>query len=269
MAVSRQGFGIDIGGSGIKGAVVDLDAGTLVGERFKIPTPQPSTPEAVGAVVKDVVDHFGWTGPFGATYPGVVTNGVARTAANVDQGWLGTSIEQTFESRTGLPVTALNDADAAGIAEVIFGAAKGHDGLVIVTTLGTGIGTALVYRGVLVPNSELGHLEVDGYDAETRASAGAREREDLTWERWAKRLNRYFKAIEDYLWPDLFVVGGGVSRKADRFLPLLSIRTPVIAAALRNEAGIVGAALLSQPAEELPGGDEAGGLPGSGVATGA
>lgn len=246
--MSRQGFGVDIGGSGIKGAVVDLDSGTLVGDRYKVATPQPSTPEAVAAIVREVVGHFGWRGPFGATFPGAVTNGVARTAANVDHGWLGTDIEEIFGKATGLSVTALNDADAAGVAEVSFGAAKGQDGLVVVTTLGTGIGTALIHRGLLVPNCELGHLEIDGYDAETRASAGAREREGLSWEKWAKRLDRYFSRVEDYLWPDLFVVGGGVSRKADKFLPLLDLRTPVVAAGLRNEAGIVGAALLSSVA---------------------
>jgi polyphosphate glucokinase len=250
--VSRQGFGVDIGGSGIKGAVIDLDTGTRVGDRYKVATPQPSTPEAVAAVVADVVEHFGWEAPFGATFPGVVTAGVARTAANVDDGWIGTDIEKAFGSATGLAVTALNDADAAGVAEVSFGAAKGHAGLVIVTTLGTGIGTALIYRGILVPNCELGHLEIDGHDAETRASAGAREREELTWERWARRLDRFFGKVEDYLCPDLFVIGGGVSRKADKFLPLLHLRTPAVAAALRNEAGIVGAALLAATPPALP-----------------
>lgn len=241
--MGRTGFGVDVGGSGIKGAVVDLDTGVLVGDRHKVLTPQPSTPEAVGAAVAEVVGHFAWSGPIGATFPGVVTGGVARTAANVDHGWLGTSIEEVFATATGQRVVALNDADAAGVAEAAFGAARGHDGLVVLTTLGTGIGTALLHRGVLVPNCELGHLEIGGVDYETKASAGAREREDLSWEKWAKRLTRYYRAIEDLLWPDLFVVGGGVSRRAANFLPLLDIRTPVVAAALRNEAGIVGAAV--------------------------
>lgn len=238
-----QGFGVDIGGSGIKGAVVDLDTGALVGERLKVPTPQPSTPKAVAGAVAEIVRHFGWTGPFGTTFPAPVTAGVARTAANVDPSWVGTNIEEVLSKATGLDATALNDADAAGVAEAAFGAARGHDGLVIVTTLGTGIGTALLFGGVLIPNSELGHLEVDGEDAEHHASAGARERENLSWGEWARRLERYYEALERYLWPDLFVVGGGVSRKADKFLDRLHPRTPIVAAALRNEGGIVGAAM--------------------------
>lgn len=237
------GFGLDIGGSGIKGAVVDLDSGELVGERHKVLTPQPSTPEAVAEAVAEVTGHFGWGRPFGATFPAPVTAGVARTAANVDASWVGTNIEEVLGRATGLAVTAMNDADAAGVAEASFGAARGHRGLVVMTTLGTGIGTALLYDGVLIPNSELGHLEVDGIDAEKRASAGVREREDLSWTEWAHRLQRYFRALENYLWPELFVVGGGVSRKADKFLDHIELRTPIVAAELRNEAGIVGAAL--------------------------
>ncbi len=249
--MERRGFGVDIGGSGIKGAIVDLDTGTLDGSRFKLPTPRPSTPEAVGRTVADVVHHFDWHGPVGATFPAAVTGGVARTAANVDPSWVGTSIEDVLGDALGMGVTALNDADAAGVAEVAFGAAKGQDGLVVVTTLGTGIGTALIYRGVLIPNSELGHLEVDGHDAETRASAGARDHEGLSWAKWAARLERYYQALERYLWPDLFVVGGGVSRKAAKFLPLLELRTPIVAASLQNEAGIIGSAL--QASAERPG----------------
>ncbi len=238
-----HGFGVDIGGSGIKGAVVDLDTGSLVGERFKVLTPKPSTPEAVAQVVAQVTQHLDWDGPFGATFPAPVTDGVARTAANVDSSWVGTNIEEVLGAATGGAVTAMNDADAAGVAEAAFGAARGCRGLAIVTTLGTGIGTALLYRGVLIPNSELGHLEVGGHDAELRASGTAREREDLSWSEWARRLERYYEALERYLWPDLFVVGGGVSRKADKFLGHLHLRTPIVAAGLRNEAGIVGAAL--------------------------
>ncbi|HET9692250.1 MAG TPA: ROK family protein [Acidimicrobiales bacterium] len=251
--MSRQGFGVDVGGSGIKGALVDLDRGALDGERFKVATPSPSTPAAVAAAVAEVVDHFAWRGAVGVTYPGVVTGGVARTAANVDKGWIGTSIPEVVGAATGLPVTAVNDADAAGVAEARFGAAAGHDGLVIVATLGTGIGSALLAGGRLVPNSELGHVELDGVDAETRASAAAREREELSWERWAKRLTRYFGAIEDWLWPELFVVGGGVSRKSEKFLPHVDIRTPIVPAVLRNGAGIVGAAVLAAAA--TPGDD--------------
>jgi polyphosphate glucokinase len=241
--VARLGLGVDIGGSGIKGAVVDLDTGSLVGERHKLLTPDPSTPDAVAETVAEVIRHFDWKAPFAATFPAPVTGGVARTAANVDASWVGTNIEETLGAATGLGVTAMNDADAAGVAEAAFGAARGQDGLVIVTTLGTGIGTALIYRGVLIPNSELGHLEVDGHDAEQRASSAARDREELSWGDWAHRLDKYFQALERYLWPDLFVVGGGVSRKADKFLDRLHLRTPIVAAELRNEAGIIGAAV--------------------------
>ena len=246
--MGRQGFGVDIGGSGIKGAVVDLDTGALVGDRFKVGTPQPSTPQAVAESVGEIVSHFSWTGPFGVTFPGVVTAGVARTAANVDDSWVGTDIEALFAGFTRQRVKALNDADAAGMAEITFGAASDRQGLVVVSTLGTGIGTALVHDGVLIPNCELGHLEIDGRDAETKASAAARDRESMSWQEWATNLNRYYQRIENYLWPDLIVIGGGVSRKADKFVPLLQLRTPVVAAKLRNEAGIIGAALMADAA---------------------
>ncbi len=243
--MSVLGFGVDIGGSGIKGAVVDLEVGQLATERYKVLTPQPSTPSAVADVVAGVVDQFEWEGPIGCTFPAVVRAGVARTAANVDHAWIGTDIEAVLGSATGLHVIALNDADAAGIAETRWGAGKGVDGLVIVVTLGTGIGTALIYNGGLVPNSELGHLELDGDDYEQKASAGARDREDLSWDKWAKRLQRYFSAVEALLWPDLFIVGGGVSRRADKFLPMITVNTPIVAAKLQNEAGIAGAAYLA------------------------
>jgi polyphosphate glucokinase len=243
--VSRLGFGVDIGGSGIKGAIVDLDAGQLAAERVKVPTPQPSTPELIAAAVVEVLQRAGWDGPLGATFPAVVADGVARTAANVDAAWIGTDIEKVLGDATGRPVIAVNDADAAGVAEVAYGVARDRRGLVVLTTLGTGIGTALINGGVLVPNAELGHLEIDGLDYETKASAAARDRDDLSWERWAKRLQKYYRRLEDYLWPELFVVGGGVSRKADKFLPLLNLRTPIVPATLQNEAGIVGAALLA------------------------
>jgi polyphosphate glucokinase len=243
--VPIYGFGVDIGGSGIKGAVVDLDAGALATERYRSPTPQPSTPVAVANTVAEVVAQFGWRGPLGCTFPAVVQEGVARTAANVDPSWIGTNIEVVVSAATQMPVTAVNDADAAGIAEACWGAAKQTRGLVVVVTLGTGIGTALVYNGVLVPNSELGHLELDGNDYEARASAAAREREDLGWEKWAKRLQRYFSALEGLLRPNLFVVGGGVSRRAQKFLPLLSLQTPIVPAKFQNEAGIAGAAYLA------------------------
>ena len=243
--MGAKAFGLDIGGSGIKGAVVDLGTGRLVGDRYRLPTPLPACPAAVAETAAAVVSELGWSGQIGCTFPGVVRSGVACSAANVDPEWVGTNIETVIGAATGLAVVAVNDADAAGMAEAAFGAAAGHAGLVVVTTLGTGIGSALLYGGVLIPNSELGHLEIDGADAELRASVAARDREDLSWQRWAKRLQRYFETVESLLWPDLFVVGGGVSRKADRFLPLLSLRTPIVPAALRNEAGIVGAGLLA------------------------
>lgn len=237
------GFGVDIGGSGVKGAVVDLATGALRAERVKVPTPRPSTPEAVAAAVAEVVHRVGWEGPIGATFPAVVVHGVAMSAANVDSRWIGTDIEKLFAEVIGQPVRAMNDADAAGVAEARHGAAKDRQGLVIVTTLGTGIGTALLYDGTLIPNSELGHIQLDGMDAEKGASAAAKDRESLSWERWAKRLQKYYSALEAYLTPELFVVGGGVSRKSEKFLPLLKLRTPIVAATEHNEAGIVGAAM--------------------------
>jgi polyphosphate glucokinase len=242
--VGTFGFGVDIGGSGIKGAVVDLKEGTFSTERFKVATPQPSSPPAVADAVAEVVAHFDWEQPFGCTFPGVVRQGVALTAANLDRSWVGADVRAIVTKATGLPVGVVNDADAAGVAEATWGAAKGIDGLVVMVTLGTGIGTALLHNGVLIPNTELGHIELDGVDYETKASAAAREREGLGWDKWARRLQRYFSALELYLRPNLFVVGGGVSRRADKFLPLLSLETPIVPAKLQNEAGITGAAYL-------------------------
>ncbi|HTK62363.1 MAG TPA: ROK family protein [Pseudonocardia sp.] len=245
-----RGFGIDIGGSGIKGAPVDLVAGKLADERLRIDTPQPSTPEAVAACVRKVLDHFDWVGEFGCTFPAVVQHGVVRTAANVDQGWIGTDAVKLLTEVTRRPARMVNDADAAGVAEERFGAARDCDGTVVVTTLGTGIGSALLIGGRLVPNTELGHLEIDGVDAETRAASSVREREDLSYEEWAQRLTRYYRQLEDLLWPDLIVIGGGVSKHADKFLPLIECRTPLVPAKLRNSAGIVGAALLAVEHEQ-------------------
>jgi polyphosphate glucokinase len=243
----REGtlFGLDIGGSGVKGAPVDLTTGELAGQRFRVATPQPATPAAVAGVVADVVRHFGWTGPVGATFPAVVKDGKAMTAANVDSGWIGTDISAVLGESTGTSVTAVNDADAAGIAEMAYGAGRGRDGVVILATLGTGIGTAVFLHGRLLPNTELGHLEISGHDAETRASDAARDREGLSWEKWASRLTRYLRHLEDLFWPDLIILGGGVSKKADRYLSLLQVRTEVVPAKLLNNAGIVGAALAA------------------------
>ncbi|GEL20039.1 polyphosphate--glucose phosphotransferase [Pseudonocardia asaccharolytica] len=239
------GFGIDIGGSGIKGAPVEPDTGRFADERLRIPTPHPATPDAVADVVGQVLDHFSWDGRFGCTFPAVVQHGVVRTAANVDDRWIGVDAHDLFRSKTGRKALVVNDADAAGLAEVRFGAAHDHSGVVLVSTLGTGIGSALVVGGALWPNAELGHLEIDGYDAESRAADSARERDGLDWEEWAQRLTRYYSRVEALLWPDLIVVGGGVSKKAAKWLPHVHIRTPIVPAALLNDAGIIGAALLA------------------------
>ena len=241
------GFGIDIGGSGIKGAPVDLRTGELAADRLRIPTPQPATPAAVAEVVKDLIEHFDVDAdtPIGVTFPAVIQHGVARSAANVDPSWIGTNVESLLGEVTGRPVHVVNDADAAGVAEARYGLAKDVEGVVLFATLGTGIGSALIVDGTLVPNTELGHLEIDGHDAESRAADSAREREDLDWKQWAARLQRYFGVVEDLLWPDLIVVGGGVSKKHESFLPLLHLRAPIVPAQLRNSAGIVGAAVLA------------------------
>ncbi|MCF6746470.1 ROK family protein [Blastococcus sp. KM273128] len=240
-----QGFGVDIGGSGIKGCLVDLDAGRLIGERLRIETPQPSLPEPVFDVVARIVDSFGWTERVGVTFPGVLKSGVAHTAANVDKSWLGTDLAAGVAERIPGPVETLNDADAAGLAEMRYGAGRGRNGVVLMLTFGTGIGSALFVDGRLVPNTEFGHIQVDGEDGETRASAAAREREELSYPDWALRVDRYLDVLEGSVWPDLIIVGGGVSKKAHKWVPLLSTRTPVVPAELQNDAGIVGAALAA------------------------
>jgi polyphosphate glucokinase len=248
MSEQPHPFGVDFGGSGIKGAPVDPATGEFSAERQRIETPQPATPQAVADVVARLVDRpeVAADAPIGVTVPGIVRHGVVRSAANIDRSWIGVDADELFTERLGRPVTVVNDADAAGYAEAVLGAAAGRQGLVVVTTLGTGIGSALIHDGVLVPNSELGHLEIDGHDAETRASNGVRERKELSWEEWARRLTRYYSVVEKLLSPDLFVVGGGVSKHAPKFLPLIEVETPLIPATLRNTAGIVGAALLAQ-----------------------
>ena len=241
----QQGIlGIDIGGSGVKGAPVDVDNGTLLAERFRIETPHPATPDAVAAAVAEVISHFDWHGPVGATMPGVVKSGTLLTAANIHPSWIGTNAAQVFTRATGCPVTVLNDADAAGIAEMRFGAGKGRSGVVIMVTLGTGIGSAVFNDGVLLPNTELGHIEIRGKDAETRASARVREEKDLSFKKWGKQVDDYLDRIDALLWPDVVIIGGGVSKKADRFFPLLTTRAEVVPAQLLNDAGIVGAALM-------------------------
>ena len=242
-------IGIDFGGTGIKAAVVDLSAGDLASNREKIQTPQPATPDAVAEVFVELVGRFpASSSRIGVTVPGVVRHGVVHSAANIDPAWINTDADAVFTAALGREVHVVNDADAAGLAEVEYGAAKGQRGLVIVTTLGTGIGSALIHNGVLVPNSELGHLEIEGHNAESRAANSAREKEELSWEEWAERLTTYYRAVERLFSPELFVVGGGVSKSSEAFLPLIDIETPIVAAQLRNAAGIIGAALGSAQA---------------------
>lgn len=237
---------MDIGGSGIKGAPVDLDRGDLAQERHKVLTPHPATPEDVAGSVAEVVSHFDWKGPVGITFPGVVTGGLTRTAANVDKGWVDLDARTLLGDKLGLPVTVLNDADAAGIAEMTFGAGRDRKGTVIMLTLGTGIGSALFIDGRLVPNTELGHLELHGHEAEKHASTKAKEDEDLSWHHWAHRVQKYLAHVEMLFSPELFIIGGGVSRKAEKFLPLIEhVRAEMVPAELQNNAGIVGAAMAA------------------------
>ncbi|MFH8977108.1 polyphosphate--glucose phosphotransferase [Streptomyces sp. NPDC017890] len=246
-----QIFGVDIGGSGIKGAPVDLDRGDLAQERCKVLTPHPATPDGVADGVKQVVEHFGWRGPVGLTFPGVVTGGATvRTAANVDKSWIDTDARALFGERLGgLDVTVVNDADAAGVAEMRFGAGRDRKGTTILLTFGTGIGSAVFTDGVLVPNSELGHLELDGHDAEKRASSKVKDDHDLSWEHWAHRVQRYLAHVEMLFSPDLFVIGGGVSRKAHKFLHYIEgVQAEIVPAQLQNNAGIVGAAMRAAEA---------------------
>lgn len=247
--MAKLAFGIDIGGSGIKGAPVDLKKGQLAADRLRIPTPQPSTPEAVAATVKELINSFDISDdmPVGVTFPAIIQHGVAMSAANVDKSWIGVNVDQLLSEATGHDVFVVNDADAAGIAEMEFGSGKDVKGLVIMTTLGTGIGSAMFMDGKLVPNSELGHLEYKGESFEKFAASSVFEKLGITYEEWAKeRLQVFYSHVEFLFSPDLFLVGGGVSKKGDRFLPLLDLKTPIKAAKLRNEAGIIGAAALAK-----------------------
>jgi len=238
-----QILGIDIGGSGIKGAPVDVETGRLSAERCRIKTPDPATPEAVAQVVAQIAEQFNWQAPIGCTFPAVIKGGVAHTAANVDQAWIGTNVEALLTEKTGCATAAVNDADAAGVAEMKFGAGADEKGLVFMLTFGTGIGSAIFMNGVLVPNTELGHMDIRGKEAEHRASDRARKEFDLGWTKWAKRVTEYLNTLEDLFWPDLFIIGGGVSKKTHKFLENVDTRTAVVPAQLLNEAGIVGAAL--------------------------
>ena len=239
-------LGIDIGGSGIKGAPVDVDTGTLTAERYRVETPQPSTPDAVADAVADVVRHFKWKGPFGCTFPAVIKEGVAYSAANVDPTWIGANGQKLLKKKTRCPVLLLNDADAAGIAEMTFGAGQGQPGVVFVLTFGTGIGSAVFMNGVLLPNTELGHLPLRGKDAEQRASDRVRAEKGWSWKKWARRVNEYLAQLDVLFSPDLYVVGGGVSKKFAKFSPYLAARAEIVPAQLLNDAGIVGAALAAK-----------------------
>jgi polyphosphate glucokinase len=239
-------LGIDIGGSGVKGAIVDTKKGKLITERYRIPTPQPSTPDAVAEVIKRIAKHFKWDGPIGVGFPGVIQQGVARTAANVDKSWIDKDLNKLFSKVTGCKVHVVNDADAAGMAEMKFGAGKGFKGTLMLITVGTGFGTVVFTNGNLVPNMEMGHILLHGADAEIYATDAARKREELDWDTWAGRFNEYLLRIEELLWPDKIIIGGGVSKKSEKFLPHLTTKAEVVPAELMNEAGIVGAAMVSK-----------------------
>ncbi len=239
-------LGIDIGGSGIKGAPVDVSNGKLTAERYRLPTPQPAKPQPIADTVAEIARHFAWQGPIGVGFPAVVRNGIVGSAANISKKWIGVDAQALFSQVTGCPTYVLNDADAAGLAEMTFGAGRERRGVVLVLTLGTGIGSALFVDGVLVPNCELGHLEMQGQDAEWLASDAARKREDLSWKKWAKRLTLYLNTLEKLFSPDLFILGGGVSKNFDAFGPYLKVQTEIVVAHLLNEAGIVGAAMAAQ-----------------------
>lgn len=253
MIEATHAIGIDIGGTGIKAAIVDLTSGQLVSERIKIATPHGGEPDAIVAATKEILHtvETGTTGlPVGICFPAIVKDGHTLSAANVSKHWIGLNAVQLFESELGRPIHLINDADAAGYAELHFGAAKDVSGLVILTTLGTGIGSALIYNGSVVPNTELGHLNVDGHDAESRAAYSAMDRESLSWKQWAARLQRYYETLEYLFSPDRFIVGGGVSKRSEHFLPLLKLRAPIVPAEHRNSAGILGAAALTSTVAE-------------------
>ena len=239
-------LGIDIGGSGVKGAPVNIETGVLLASRHRIPTPYPSKPGAVAKVIVEVAQHFRWKGPIGCGFPAAMRRGVALTAANVHKKWIGTNAAGLFSEKTGCPVCVINDADAAGLAEMNYGVGKDRKGVVVVVTIGTGLGTALFTDGRLLPNAELGHIQIEGADAEENASDAARKLKKLSWKQWGKRFNRYLQELEKLLWPELFILGGGSSRKFDRFSPYITVNADVRPAQLLNEAGIVGAALAAR-----------------------
>ncbi len=241
-------LGIDVGGTGIKGAPVDIETGTLVAERYRLPTPEPSKPGAVAGVVAEIARHFDWQGPIGVGFPSVVLHGVTLSAANIHKKWIGTDAAALFTEATGCPVTVINDADAAGVAEMAFGAGRERKGVVMMITIGTGLGSALFIDGHLVPNTEMGHLEIRGKDAEARASDAARKARGFSWKRWAGFFDEYLNRLELLFSPDLFILGGGASKRFDRFAPYLTVRAEVVPAQLLNDAGMIGAAMAAQQA---------------------
>ena len=239
-------LGIDIGGSGIKGAPVNINSGELIQPRFRIPTPQPAKPEPMAEIVGEIARHFEWHGSIGCGFPASLREGVALGAANIHKRWVGTDASQLFSAATGCPVRVVNDADAAGLAEMRFGAGRGRKGTVILITIGTGLGTALFTDGILFPNTDLGHIEVNGEDGEKKAAGVAREREKMTWKKWGGYFNQYLLTMEKLFWPDLFILGGGDSKWFQKFMPYLTVRAEVIPAQLLNVAGIIGAALSAE-----------------------
>lgn len=239
-------LGIDVGGSGIKGAPVDITKGVLTAERFRLKTPKGAETEPVAGVIAEIAGHFNWSGPVGIGFPAPIKHGIVKLAANISPAWIGLNADDFLTRATGCDVTVGNDADVAGLAEMAFGAGQGQMGTVILVTLGTGIGSAIFHGGNLIPNTEFGHLEIDGQDAESRASDAARQREDLSWRKYAKRLNRYLQQMEKLFWPELFIIGGGISKESANYIPLLTVEAPVVPASFLNEAGIVGAALAAR-----------------------
>lgn len=240
-------LGVDVGGSGIKGAIVDTETGTLLAERIRLDTPQPATPEAVAQSLKELIRLHNWQGPVGMGFPAAIQHGVARTAANIDKSFIGLQVADYFSQQSGCPVHIANDADVAGLAEMRFGAGKGNTGVVLIVTIGTGLGTALFTNGQLLPNTELGHIYLsNGLEGERYASDAARERHELKWKEWGERFNRYLTTMEGLFWPDLIVLGGGASKKLEKFAPALTVTAPVVPASFLNQAGIVGAALYAQ-----------------------
>lgn len=239
-------LGIDIGGSGIKGALVDIEKGEFTTERYRIPTPTGAKPDDVAQVVAELVRYFDYNGAIGCTFPAIMKNGVAHSAANVDKAWIGTDAQALFQQATGCPVIVLNDADAAGIAEMTFGAGKNREDLVFILTLGTGIGSAIFNKGHLMPNSELGHMEVRGKQAEHRAASRIKDEEQLSWKKWGGRVNEVLQKIDFLFSPDLFILGGGVSKRHEKFFPYLSTNAEIVPAVLRNKAGIIGAAMAAK-----------------------